>query len=185
MFYVARHGMTDYNEQNICQGQEHNPLNEAGRNQSRSLADRVEQIKFEYFFSSDLLRAVQTADIVNEKLKMNIEYDSRLRERRTGIFSAKPRENIPIEIKIDAIENAHKYGGETYEDIYIRCKSFYDEVKRKSINNTLIIAHGGSIKMLRYIVLGNKWCKEYYSEFLATLEPINFTEVFELDFYNN
>jgi probable phosphoglycerate mutase len=185
MFYVVRHGLTDYHEQNICQSQEHNPINETGFAQARDLADRIEKIKLDHFFSSDLLRAVQTADIVNEKLKMEIKYDSRLRERHTGIFAAKSKDNITMEVQVDAIDNAHKYGGETFEDVYKRCKSFYDEMRCKKINNALVMAHGGSIKMLLYIMTRNKWCKKNFDDFLASLKPIGFTEVFELDIYKS
>jgi probable phosphoglycerate mutase len=184
MFYIVRHGLTDYYMQNICQSQENNPINEIGVVQANELADRIGKMKFRHFISSDLQRAKQTAEIVNKKLKMEISYDQRLRERLTGIFGGKLKDNISNEIQNDAIENAHKYGGETYEDIYKRVKSFYDEMKSKRIDNTLVMAHSGSIRMLRYIAGGNKWHNEPYKEFLSTLKPINPTEVFELDFYN-
>ena len=182
MFYLVRHGLTDYHAQNICQGQEQNPINKIGIKQSNDLADKIGGLKFDHFFSSDLLRAMQTADIVNKRLKMKIKYDSRLRERHTGIFAAKSKDNIPIEMQKDSIENAHKYGGENYEDVYRRCLSFYEEMNFQKINNALVIAHGGSIKMLIYIATGNQWCKEKYNMFLASLKPILFTDVFEIDF---
>ena len=185
MFYIVRHGLTDYYMQNICQSQENNPINEIGVIQATELADRVRQMKFSYFISSDLLRARQTAEIINKSLKMEIKYDERLRERLTGVFGGKSKDNIPIEIQNDALENAHEYGGETYEDVYKRVKHFYDEMKINKIDNALVMAHSGSIRMLRYIIAGNEWCNEKYIKFLSTLKPINPTELFELDFYKS
>jgi probable phosphoglycerate mutase len=169
--------------QNICQSQENNPINETGVAQAKELASKIGKIKFDHFFSSDLLRARQTAEIVNECLAMDIKYDKRLRERLTGIWAGKPKNNISIKIQNDAIENAHKYGGENFEDVYKRIKSFYDEMRLKKNDNALLIAHSGSIRMLRYIVSENEWNKEKYNKFLTTLKPINPTEIFELDFY--
>ena len=167
--------------QNICQSQENNPINETGLSQANELAGRIGKMKFDHFISSDLLRARQTAEIVNKSLKMEIMYDKRLRERLTGVFGGKSKDNIPN----DAIENAHKYGGETFEDIYNRVKDFYDEMKLKKIDNALIIAHSGSIRMIRYIAGWNEWCNNTYKQYLSALNPINPTEIFELDFYQS
>ena len=184
MFYVVRHGLTDYYMQNICQSQESNPINEIGITQAKELANKIGKMKFEHFFSSDLLRAKETAEIVNETLKMKIQYDSRLRERYTGIFGGKSKDNVPIEIQIDAKgKNAHKYGAESEENLYNRIKNFYEEMKFKKIDNALIMAHSNSIRMLRYIVHGNEWESEKYEKFYKSLKPINPTEIFELDFY--
>ena len=185
MFYVVRHGLTDFYMQNICQSQENNPINEVGVVQANELAEKIKRIKFNFFISSDLLRARQTAEIVNKSFKMEIIYDKRLRERLTGVFGGKPKDLVPCEIKNDALVNAHKYGGETFEDVYIRVKNFYDDMKLNKINNALVIAHSNSIRILKFIVAGYKWSNEDYNYFLTTLNPINPTDIFELDFYHS
>ncbi len=88
--FLVRHGETDCNRALIVQGWVHTPLNKKGRIQAHELGRRLKEkgIGFDHFYSSDLLRAYQTALIVNEYLKMpEIKRDPRLREVKRGIWN--------------------------------------------------------------------------------------------------
>ncbi|WP_028608733.1 histidine phosphatase family protein [Paenibacillus harenae] len=63
MIYVVRHGQTDLNKEGRLQGRQGLPLNEYGIEQARSLRESLQNIKFDYVFSSPQERAVQTAEL--------------------------------------------------------------------------------------------------------------------------
>lgn len=61
--YLIRHGQTDWNLQRKLQGHSNIPLNDLGRSQAQGLADFFQKNPVEKVFSSDLDRALQTAQI--------------------------------------------------------------------------------------------------------------------------
>jgi probable phosphoglycerate mutase len=81
-----RHGSTEWNSLGKIQGTTDIPLNDEGILQARQLASRLasEQRKWNGVVCSDLARAVQTAEILAEKLGLPVIRDSRLRERHFG-----------------------------------------------------------------------------------------------------
>lgn len=82
--YIFRHGQTDYNAQKKIQGHLDIPLNEKGREQALVLREKLNLIKPEIILSSDLGRAIETAEIANADLGLNIYRDSSLREQHFG-----------------------------------------------------------------------------------------------------
>jgi uncharacterized phosphatase len=64
MIYVIRHGQTDLNKERKMQGRMGLPLNEDGIKQAEALRDKLNNINFDFVFSSPQGRAVQTAEIV-------------------------------------------------------------------------------------------------------------------------
>ncbi len=82
VFYIVRHGQTDWNVQKKIQGHADIPLNDTGRAQAAELSETLGPIAFDYCFSSDLQRAAETALILNRN--SSIQVDQRLRERNFG-----------------------------------------------------------------------------------------------------
>ena len=66
-FYIVRHGQTDYNKEHKIQGRLNIPLNEAGMEQAKNIADSLENVYFDTIYYSPLIRARQTADEVLKK----------------------------------------------------------------------------------------------------------------------
>ncbi|QOR64959.1 histidine phosphatase family protein [Cytobacillus suaedae] len=64
MIYVIRHGQTDLNKERKMQGRMGLPLNDFGIGQAKDLRDKLQNIKFDFVFSSPQERAVQSAEIV-------------------------------------------------------------------------------------------------------------------------
>ena len=84
--WLIRHGETDWNIEGRWQGQAESapPLNKKGRAQSHATAKQLAREKFTAIYSSDLLRARETAEIISRRLSLPIQFDLRLREINQG-----------------------------------------------------------------------------------------------------
>lgn len=71
--YIVRHGETDWNKLFLIQGRNNNPLNNIGKSQAKKLGKYFKEnnIVFDYIYSSPLLRAIQTAEIIAYELDYN------------------------------------------------------------------------------------------------------------------
>ena len=81
---LIRHAKTRWNEERRIQGWSDSPLSSAGREQAKSWAPALAGWGFGRIVCSDLGRARQTADLINEQLDRPISEDRRLRERDFG-----------------------------------------------------------------------------------------------------
>jgi len=87
--YLTRHGETEWNEKKLIQGHSDIPLNENGELQSKQLGEKLKDIHFEAVFSSDLIRAIRTAEIIILEKKLAVVTTKTLRERLFGRFEGK------------------------------------------------------------------------------------------------
>jgi broad specificity phosphatase PhoE len=98
---AIRHGETEWNAQGREIGQLDSPLTERGIQQARLVAGRLNQGVFHALYSSDLGRAIQTAEIIAAKCQKPVQLDAGLRERHMGIFQGltlpEMRERFPKE----------------------------------------------------------------------------------------
>jgi probable phosphoglycerate mutase len=99
--FAARHGETAWNLVGREMGHLDSPLTERGVLQAEALARRLGDLGIERVYSSDLGRALRTAEIVAEACGVELELDPALRERHMGIFqgltSAEILEKYPAE----------------------------------------------------------------------------------------
>lgn len=163
--YVMRHGTTIWNEKRRTQGQVNNKLSISGIEQAKNLAYSFKNISVDLIFTSPLLRAVQTANIINKYHKVKIIKDHRLTDIDQGYFTGKYFDKLSEEEKIGKNNKDKKYNMESFESLYMRIKSFYDYILEAYKNYTiLVVAHSGITAMLDYITKNNIFNKETYSE---------------------
>jgi broad specificity phosphatase PhoE len=81
---LIRHGQTDWNVEGRWQGQADPPLNERGRQQARHVAEYQSQFGFVALYSSDLRRAMETAQIIGAEMGLAVISEPRLREINLG-----------------------------------------------------------------------------------------------------
>lgn len=84
VFYIFRHGETDWNKERRCQGHTNIPLNENGLAQAMDLAERLLPIPLDIIVTSDLERALVTGKTVADKKVIPLIIDPRLREMSYG-----------------------------------------------------------------------------------------------------
>ena len=81
-----RHGETDWNVDRRIQGQIDIPLNDTGRSQALAMAFNAAHHSFADIYSSDLMRAQETAKLLAEREGLEVKPLPQLRERHYGIF---------------------------------------------------------------------------------------------------
>jgi probable phosphoglycerate mutase len=83
---VIRHGETPWNREKRMQGTTDTQLSEVGLAQAQALGRRLAGRGFAALYTSDLARARDTARAIAEHTGRDFVTDSRLQERRFGIF---------------------------------------------------------------------------------------------------
>ncbi|MBS3169480.1 histidine phosphatase family protein [Candidatus Woesearchaeota archaeon] len=149
---VVRHGQTDWNKQDLCQGHANIPLNEAGLKQAEQVAQRLKSEKIDLAFTSDLERAVVTADLILAHHPATpVEYHQQLRERNYGVYERKTYSEFRQGI-VDSGELPHLFrpeSGESLLDVQKRALDFYGSLLPRCLSETvLVVAHGGVVQSL-------------------------------------
>ena len=83
---LIRHGETNWNRTSRFQGQSDPPLNDTGRTQAEAMARQAAAYDFSALYSSDLQRAVTTAEALQRHTALPLRRLPELRERHFGIF---------------------------------------------------------------------------------------------------
>lgn len=168
--YLVRHGETDWNVKKIVQGHTNNPLNKTGIEQAKQLREKLAHIKFDAFFSSDLLRAKQTSEIIALSCKMAVQTTKALRERRFGIYEGKEfihlnkfydKMNELIKKDKATHDQIHEQEGlETDKKVIERLIIFLRETAVSNPGKTIFMgSHGGVIRIILTLLSG----KQYHS----------------------
>ena len=84
VLFLFRHGETDWNREGRLQGHTDTPLNAAGFAQAEALSEALRSHRLDAIVSSDLLRALTTARIAAEALKVPLFTEPLLRETNVG-----------------------------------------------------------------------------------------------------
>ncbi len=149
--WFLRHGVTAHNQEGIWQGQRDVPLAPEGRAQARRLAARLERLGLTWtaLYSSDLERALETAQIVAGRLGLAVRRDRRLREVCVGELSGLSRVQVQ-ERYADYVARSREDpwstrfpGGETLAELYDRIWSFLGGLDE---GRHLVVSHGGAIR---------------------------------------
>lgn len=160
--YITRHGETEWNIQKRMQGNSNSELTTKGIEEAKKLAKSIENIKFDYIYSSPLKRAYDTAEIIKDGRECEIIIRDNLREMSFGIWEGMSREEI-LEIYEEEHNNFWNYphlfsgidGGETYIEFVERIKNEMEYIINNSNGeNILLVVHGAVIKAIFKIFKG-------------------------------
>ncbi len=165
--YLARHGQDEDNAQGILNGRRDMPLTKFGFGQAELLAANIKKhgISFDAIYTSPLVRARRTAEIIAEGLgaKAPVVLDD-LIERDFGVMTGKRVQDIEKLCAPDIIK-AHPVvyfinpqGAETFPEELARGRKVIDWVKGKHADgNVLLVGHGDMGKMLYAAYYGLLW----------------------------
>jgi len=142
-----RHGSTSWNKEGRAQGASDIPLDEEGMLQASKLAERLSHEQWDCIYTSDLLRARQTAEMIGKSLGIGVISDDRLREVGGGLIEG-TTEPERIE-KWGANWRALDLGIEKIEVVTARGRDCIDEIVAQYPNQKiLIVTHGGFIQCM-------------------------------------
>jgi glucosyl-3-phosphoglycerate phosphatase len=160
---LLRHGQTDYNSAGRMQGHIDSMLTEAGRAQAAMVAPEVAQLGPDRIISSDLRRAVDTAEVVGAAANLPVKLDPRLRETNLGEWQGRTVAEIEADYPgaIAAWRSDPAWtppGGESRIEVVRRARPVVDELDEEYADNpegiVVMVAHGGMIAGLVCGLLG-------------------------------
>jgi broad specificity phosphatase PhoE len=142
---LVRHGETDWNAEGRLQGHTDRPLNDYGRTQAKALADRLAGEGADAIYTSDLVRAKATAEIIGERLGLTVVVDPDLREKDWGTWEG-----------LTGDERVHvEFEGESTEDHRDRVMGAVRRiVARHPAQRVVVVTHGGSLRRIQTAVNG-------------------------------
>ncbi len=154
--YIVRHGETQANFDKVVAGHFDSPLTPAGEKQAMERAATLKHIHFDAIFSSDLIRAKRTAELIAADRKLATNTIRLIRERFFGHWEGKPEkifqeENKELfELKNKLLEEQkrnfkYSYEYESDNDIAARMFLFLREIAVVFAGKTVLVVSHGSI----------------------------------------
>jgi len=158
---LIRHGETEWNSQQRMQGHSNSDLSSVGQAQIQALGQRMKNVLFDLIYSSDSLRAIQTAEAITQFSGHELKIDLRLREKNLGVFegltSEEARERHPEVFRLFKTAGS-KYvidEGESTQQLQDRALEIVDEIRIKHPEErVLLVTHGGFIRVVMKHSLG-------------------------------
>jgi broad specificity phosphatase PhoE len=164
--YFVRHGESTANllREFSNRGTKH-PLTAKGIEQARMVANNISSVQFECIYSSPILRAIQTSQIISESIHAPIHITEALREWDVGIYEG-TTDPVGWELhrRIQDLWFVHQQydsrmpGGESFNEIHKRFIPLIEVLlsdKNNSDHNFIFVSHGGLYMAMLPTVLKN------------------------------
>ncbi len=157
--YVIRHGLTPLNKAKKVNGEVDEPLAPEGLEQVKAAISLVPK-SVTHIYSSSMLRARQTAEIISSALNLPIAVADELSEIRMGSLAGKSWEEMEKGLELKKKHRTvqfdyHSQGGESVDDVKKRIIAFIRKIKGKHAHyEALVITHGGIIRLLHLLEYG-------------------------------
>jgi glucosyl-3-phosphoglycerate phosphatase len=153
---LLRHGQTDFNVDGRMQGHIDSHLTDAGHEQAAEAAPVLASLAPDRLVSSDLRRAVDTAEVVGAACGLPVKFDSRLRETHLGLWQGHTVAEIERDYPGATATWRSDPGwappeGESRIDVVARSRPVVDELDAEFADSdgvsetVLLVAHGGLI----------------------------------------
>jgi len=153
------HGTTIDNEKNLCTGWAGGELSTLGIEQAKELGDIVKEQKFDALFSSDLKRAVDSAELGFAN-QYEIIQDQRLRECNYGDFNQADEKNVDYKKHIDSPFPK----GESLKNVEKRVEEFLNFLKENYNNKHIAIMAHKAPQFALEVLLNNKTWEQAIDE---------------------
>ena len=160
--YLVRHGQTNWNILGKTQGHGDSKLTEKGISQAEDLAHSMVKYPIDYIYSSDLGRAVDTAQIIANKFDKEVIETPALREMGFGEW-----EGLLIKEIQDSYSDIYKTwrnephlaeipGGETLHVIKERTDKFLKELNEKyDGKHIVLVTHSVTARVILLSILNS------------------------------
>lgn len=175
--YLVRHGESEANLKDLYHFPD-TPLSQEGLKQSEKIAQRVSKLPIDLIYSSDFLRAQQTAMAISEKIGKEIEYTPLLREFRKpsklwGKSDDYKYSKTYVKLQRENFNNPEwKWeDDESFNDLKSRAEEILNHLSNKFENKQIVVvSHGGIIKMMAAVaVIGKELTPQVFWNFWHNL----------------
>ena len=163
-FGLIRHAQTVWNREKKIQGFSDSPLSADGESQAAIWGRTLGRFSWDRILASDAGRALATAGIINDLLKIPLTTDSRLQEQNWGQWEGLTVRQIETEARpvlneqVDAGWDFCPPGGESRLSVLSRSQLAIREAARcYAGQNLLVVTHEGVVKSLVYHLCGRKF----------------------------
>lgn len=156
---LVRHGKSEWNEKGLWTGWRDIPLAPSGFAEAQKTAATLKDIKFDYAYTSALIRAQETLDEILKVIGQTppVVKDQALNEKNYGDYTEKNKWQIKEEVgdeEFQKIRRSWDYvipNGESLKMVYDRAIPYYKaeiEPKLREGKNILISAHNNSLRAI-------------------------------------
>jgi 2,3-bisphosphoglycerate-dependent phosphoglycerate mutase len=147
------HSLSTDNEAGIATGWRQGELSEEGRRLARGLGERRRGERIDAVYTSDLRRAIETAELAFGNAGVTIRQDSRLRECDYGALNGSPTSEVERERTLRIDEPFP--GGESYRQTVDRMRSFLADVAAgHDPGRVIVIGHSATRWALDHLLEG-------------------------------
>jgi broad specificity phosphatase PhoE len=157
---LVRHGETEFNRADVFRGRTDLPLNERGKLQARAAAGYLSGLPFSAFFSSPLLRSMETAEEIAAPHRGKVEPNDFFIDVDYGLWSGKSvgeiRDSWPQGFALWASdpENAVFPDGESMMEVRERLRKGLDRLSGEHDGRVLLVGHKLINRVILCIILG-------------------------------
>lgn len=158
--YFTRHGLTEYNKERRIQGLLDSPLTLEGKEKAKELGARLKDEGIEIVYSSDQRRAMDSAKIINEALKLDIIPDRKLREvsmlSHEGMTWAESVATDPDreDLIMQRPDLFNEGGIYPYRDALEDAIAFIFELIKTNYEKVLVMTHGSKLRVITTVLEG-------------------------------
>jgi probable phosphoglycerate mutase len=164
--YFVRHGESEANVLHVISNRETpHGLTLLGRQQANTLANSLRNVPITTIFSSPILRARQTAEILAGAFQQTYQVTEALREYDCGVLEDKADEEswklhrgIAEDWTLNQNYLRKPEGGECFLDIQSRFIPFLEDLTRDGWDrddHILLVGHGGLFQLMLPLILTN------------------------------
>lgn len=156
-FYIVRHGETEWNTKKLLQGASDSPLTSTGLAQAVIAAEDFRDHQFAAVFSSDLLRAQRTAEIIAAEHQLLVQTTELIRERNFGHYEGQHVKVYRAELQ-EMVKNLTAEQRQTFklapevesnEEVISRLLTFLRQTALAFPGkNVLVVTHSGVMRLL-------------------------------------
>lgn len=163
--WLVRHGLTEWNAQQRFCGHRDIPLSEQGRGQAHWLAERLQEETISAIYTSDLVRARETAEIIayQRTPAVQIRVSAAWREIDFGEWEGMTYAQVAEQFKgrLDFFTDPESYSppnGESLAHMQQRVMNALAAIAQSDdlpvAGNVVIVSHGGPLRILLCNLLG-------------------------------
>lgn len=178
MIFLMRHGADDNTR---LGGWSEAGLSPLGIEQVKQASEKIvrDECRICHIFSSDLARAKETAEIIADRLNLNITFVKEFREANNGDLAGMLKDKARTEypgLYWSSLKWEQSYpNGESPKLFYERVKSAWESFKndvRFLVGNVLLVTHGGVIDIILCLEAGKPYTNNHNTYTIGNAEMV-------------